>query len=495
MSANPRGRPDPRARPVAQAPIGALLERADELARRWATALILARPLERITELHLQTLAREAPALCAQVIRALESDGELERLLGAGAAEGRGEAASARGLGALAGAGGASSAAEMVEAVEALRGVLWEALLDELRGPAAREVADLSDRLAYVCAMTAAAALAAPDPDDTPARGSQAGPPAGDPARAPADHARASGEPRGSPVGPRGAILIDEREQAPEPAPARPSEPQTSPRGERRQPRPRPWDPVPSRSSTPVKAPSHPLRGSGERPPRQAKGPAGEPARQAEAPANRARSSSRPSAPALTDTAAEAEPRSRRPDAVLGSADVAPATAAPQIEVRDQRGEEAPAAWISAIERQLESFERDQLPFAVLLVELGDAERLRRAALPGAISSLTGRIERTIEQELHRVGGHPARRRGRPAGSLTSERLGRYWLVVPETDATAAGRLAEWVVHTIGPLAGPRWAPLEVTVGVAVCPDDGRGAVALAAHADVGLYTPRPAGH
>src|SRR5271157_4557498 len=125
MSANPRGRPDPRARPVAQAPIGALLERADELARRWAAALILARPLERITELHLQTLAREAPALCAQVIRALESDSELERLLGAGAAEGRGEAASARRLGVLAGAGGASSAAEMVEAVEALRGVLW----------------------------------------------------------------------------------------------------------------------------------------------------------------------------------------------------------------------------------------------------------------------------------------------------------------------------------------------------------------------------------
>ncbi len=500
MSANPRGRPDPRARPVAEAPIGALLERADELARRWATALILARPLERITELNLQTLAREAPALCAQVILALESDRELERLLGEGAADARGEPAPARRLGALTGAGGASSAAEMVEAVEALRGVLWEALLDELRGPPAREVADLSDRLAYVCAMTAAAALSAPDPDDTSARGGDAEAPAADPARPPADPgppaadpARAPGDPRGSPIGPRGAIIIDEREQA-EPAPARPSESQPAPQGERKQPRPRPWDPAPSRSRTPLQAPAHPLPGPGGRPPGAAEGAASRPARQAEAPASRAQSSSPPFAPALTDTAAEAERRSHRPEPDVGTAGIPPATTLPEIEVRDQRGEEAPAAWISAIAGQLECFEQDQLPFAVLLVELGDAERLRRAALPGAISSLTSRIERTIEQELHRIGGHPARRRGRPVGSLTSERPGRYWLLVPETDATAARRLAEWVVHTIGPLAGPRWAPLEVTVGVAVCPDDGREAVSLSAHADDGLYTPRPAG-
>jgi predicted signal transduction protein with EAL and GGDEF domain len=38
-----------------------------------------------------------------------------------------------------------------------------------------------------------------------------------------------------------------------------------------------------------------------------------------------------------------------------------------------------------------------------------------------------------------------------------------------------------------------RGAPLELAVGSAVCPDDGREAPALAAHADVGLYAARSA--
>src|SRR5450755_747443 len=158
MSRNPRTHPSPRARPVAEAPIGALLDRADELARGWAIALILARPLERIGEIHLDALARDAPALCAQTIRALESDAELERMVGWEGEHGRGGSASAHGLAALAGAGDAESA---VDAVEALRGVLLEALLGELRDPPARQVADLADRLAYVCATALAAAVGA----------------------------------------------------------------------------------------------------------------------------------------------------------------------------------------------------------------------------------------------------------------------------------------------------------------------------------------------
>jgi hypothetical protein len=165
----------------------------------------------------------------------------------------------------------------------------------------------------------------------------------------------------------------------------------------------------------------------------------------------------------------------------------------PKIEVRDERGEEGPAAWIRSIGRQLERFEQDRLPFAVLLIGLGEEERLRRAALPGGVSSLTSRVERVLAQELRRI-GDASSTAGRPAGSLTCERPGRYWLVVPATDAFAARRLAEWLVRTIGPLASHRWAPLEVTVGTAVCPDDGRDAAALAAHADVGLYTARAAG-
>jgi len=42
--------------------------------------------------------------------------------------------------------------------------------------------------------------------------------------------------------------------------------------------------------------------------------------------------------------------------------------------------------------------------------------------------------------------------------------------------------------------ASHRGVPLAVTIGSAVCPDDGTDAAALAARADVGLYAARAAG-
>jgi GGDEF domain-containing protein len=490
MRPNPRSHPSPRARAVAEAPIGALLARVDELSRRWAITLILERPLERIAELHLEMVAREAPALCAQMIRALESDTELEQLAGGEAADGRGQSAAARKLVMLAGAGGAGSAAETVEAVEALRGVLWDALLDELRWPAcdwpvARQVADLGDRLAYVCATVLATAVAVADAGATEEVAEVV---AQEPASIGADSGLGVSDSHRSPVGPRRAILIDEREQA-ETAPARPrhSEPRDQPAVEPRQPRPLPWDPPARRSeavsgasvdapSRPINTPSRPLDAPRPGAIDAPRGQADPSARQLDAPDG--------------DTAPPADGRPQG----TGPGARGDGGKGPEIEVRDERGEEGPAAWIGSIGRQLERFEQDGLPFAVLLVELGDEERLRRAALPGAMSSLTSRIERALVQELQRMGGHPAQRHGRPAGTLTCERPGRYWLLAAATDAIAARRLAEWVVQTIGPLAGRRWAPLDVMIGIAVCPDDGRDAAALAAQADLGLYAPRPAG-
>jgi len=148
--------PPPRARPVADAPVDALLGRADELARRWAIALILARPLDAISDVPLEELAHEAPALCAQLVRAMQSDIELERLTAQGAPSPREHSAAAPRLAAIC---GARDPAAVVQAVEALRGVLWEALLDHLNEPSARLLADVSDRLAHVCAAALAAAV------------------------------------------------------------------------------------------------------------------------------------------------------------------------------------------------------------------------------------------------------------------------------------------------------------------------------------------------
>jgi GGDEF domain-containing protein len=372
----------PRARPVGDLPVDAVLACADELARRWAIALILARPLDRIGDLPVEELAREAPSLCAQAVRALQSDVELDRLTGQGAPSGRGDSAPSRRLAAIA---GARNPAAAVEAVEALRGVLWEALLDQLNEPSARQVGDLSDRLAYVCAAALAAAVdAALAPgahasfDDAQAEIRISEPTARDLARAPQ---------RG-----RQAVIVDERECVPVASPARKRAPS--------------WD-----ASLPV-------------PP--------------------------------------------------------PAAQAVEVEIRDERSEEGPAAWIRSIGGQLERFERDRLPFVVLLVELVDIERLRRDERPEELSALGARVEQALASQL----------RARP-GSLTRERPGRWWLLMAETDRAGARERAERLTRAVASCASDRRAPLEVAVGMAVCPADGREAAALAAHADAGLYAVR----
>jgi len=129
-------------------------------------ALVLERPLQRIGEVPLQRVASEGPALCAQVVRAVGSDAELELLLAPARAGGQEDSPPAAKLGALA---GARDAGEHVRAIEALRAVLWEELLSELNWPAfdrlpPRLLADLADRLAHVCASALEVALSRPAP-------------------------------------------------------------------------------------------------------------------------------------------------------------------------------------------------------------------------------------------------------------------------------------------------------------------------------------------
>jgi GGDEF domain-containing protein len=153
-----------------------------------------------------------------------------------------------------------------------------------------------------------------------------------------------------------------------------------------------------------------------------------------------------------------------------------------EIEIRDERGEHVPTAWIASIARLLERYARDRVPFAVLLVELADVERLRHAELPGEVSRLTGLVEAAVSGELG------------PADSLTRESPGRYWLLAPETDSDAARALVERLASAVRGAASHRGAPLEVAVGIAVCPADGSRAEALAAHAEIALYAARASG-
>jgi hypothetical protein len=197
----------PRARAVADAPIEPLLAACDELARRWLVALVAARPLEQIADLPLEALALQAPPLFRQVVHALGSDAELHLLLGEGERHHALEQAPP---------GGARHALALVAldpstlaaSIEALRSVLWRRALGELRDPPTALVADLGDRLAFVCASLLAVALDAGSHTETAAARAAV---RGGAARAPYGRAAAPAG-RGG-----GAVLIDELEAEPRP--------------------------------------------------------------------------------------------------------------------------------------------------------------------------------------------------------------------------------------------------------------------------------------
>jgi hypothetical protein len=365
----------PRARPVADLPLERLEAQAEQLARRWGAQLVISRPLATLGQVSLAALARQGPELCGQMLRALSSDAELERLLAGERTE----------LGAPyperpASLAGAHDAASVVDTVESLRGVLWEAVQRELAGgfaDAARErlVGDASDRLAHVCAALAAAAAerTRPSVETRPARF---------PERPPA--------PR---HGPEGRItIVDEREAA-------------------------------------------------------------------HAGVGAAREQHR-------EVAAEPDTTTReRPS---------PAPRLPaQIAIRDTRSEQGPAAWIHSIGQRLERFAVDGDPFAVVLLE---------AAAAGAEQALAqAEIESALSAELRDAGG----------ATVTRERAGRYWLVMPRADRPDAQAVAARLKHALVEACARIGASVTVATGTAVCPEDGSQAAALAAHADVGLYAGR----
>ena len=144
----PRRRPG---RPVADAPVAALVERSEDLAKGWLLALVEQEPLASARSIPAGALAQDAPAICAALVRALASDPELDRI----AAGGEHEELVSR-TGELAGANGVEA---VLRAVDALRAVVWSALLGSLTDPSVALVAELAERLALVCEHVRGAAL------------------------------------------------------------------------------------------------------------------------------------------------------------------------------------------------------------------------------------------------------------------------------------------------------------------------------------------------
>ena len=121
-------------------------------------------------------------------------------------------------------------------------------------------------------------------------------------------------------------------------------------------------------------------------------------------------------------------------------------------------------------------------PFAVLLIEPSDAERLAAATEPGVFDLLLERIGALLAGEL------------RPDDRIAQEGRGRWWLVAPQTDARGARSLAARLARAVAAAVGDHGQPLALAIGVAAAPDNGSSAAELAAHAEAELFNARAAG-
>jgi diguanylate cyclase (GGDEF)-like protein len=168
----------------------------------------------------------------------------------------------------------------------------------------------------------------------------------------------------------------------------------------------------------------------------------------------------------LDETPSEAAPADR--DAVADEPEQAPAA--------------RPAGWSAPIAPEIVRDTREGSPFAVLLIDVVDVERLRSAAPMAELDSLMRRVHDVLAGEL------------RPSDRLAQEGAGRWWLVAPETHAPAAKALAERLAGAVRASVSHRGAPLEVAIGVASSPADGDHAEELAERAEEALYSARATG-
>ena len=193
----------------------------------------------------------------------------------------------------------------------------------------------------------------------------------------------------------------------------------------------------------------------------------------------------------LASAAAAFAPAAATPPAVAASPPTPAPTptappsfaAGPEVVIHDARHhDDGHEPWRAPIERRLERQLQDSRPFAVLAMEIDDLDRLLAAATGREVVEAIEAAERAICGEL------------RPADMLVRERLGRYWLTAPETDVSSARALGQRLADAVSSAAFHHGAPLAMSIGLAVAPDDALDAEQLAAHADEGVFAARAAG-
>jgi GGDEF domain-containing protein len=138
--------------------------------------------------------------------------------------------------------------------------------------------------------------------------------------------------------------------------------------------------------------------------------------------------------------------------------------------------------WTAAVAERVRLHRRDGRPFMVLAVEADEAERLLAADHDGEAARALARAEEALRREV------------RGDDVVVRENPGRLWLVAPKVDPADARVFGERLAAAVTRSASLHGSPLTISIGIAVCPDDGTAAEALVAHADEGVFAARAAG-
>jgi len=152
------------------------------------------------------------------------------------------------------------------------------------------------------------------------------------------------------------------------------------------------------------------------------------------------------------------------------------------VTLHDTRGT-AVGAWRSTLERRLASHRHDGRPFALLLVEVDELERLRAAHDADELKAAIRGLERAATAQL------------RPGDVLVPNDPGRYWVTLGDSDAAAALVAAtEFVTAVQADATALRGTALRLSVGIACSPQDGVELDELLERAEEGVFRARAAG-
>lgn len=153
------------------------------------------------------------------------------------------------------------------------------------------------------------------------------------------------------------------------------------------------------------------------------------------------------------------------------------------VTLRDRRAAMSVAPLRAWVERRLTAHRQDGRPFALLLVEVDDLERLHAAHEADELAAAIEGLERAATAQL------------RPGDVLVPEGSGRYWVTLGDSDADAALIVATELANAVANGGTAlRGAVLTVSIGIASSPQDGVEVDALLGRAEEGVFRARAAG-